>query len=303
MRNFITVAFIVFLASLVFGASVGMVPALVSFDFLPPGYTFDMQKKAGTPILIPNENDFPVKYTISFEANKSPDELLPGYENFPDVGWCKAIPESITVMANDTGKVNLVFTIPKDDKELNRSWELGVIVQAKQGLEMKTGGVSFGVFPSVRGSYLISTLPGAETNPKDKPTGIAPMAEFIKLDEAIAGKELSFKIYNNDTVGHDYTIEPYEFPNFDWFDVRLSIQTTGDNEPGKIDWLKVYKGFLFFKKNVIHIDANQSAEWSVNVNLPNKKEIRDAKGFDFVVKILPDGNKAHSGIFRIVIQK
>ena len=302
MRSLITVVFIIFLSSLVFGASVGLVPALVSFDFIPPGYTFDMAKKTGTPILIPNQNDFPVKYTISFEANKAPGQLLPGYENFPDVSWCKAIPETITVMANDTGKVNLVFTIPKDAKYLNQSWELGVIVQAKKGIEAESGGVKFGIFPSVRGSYLISTLPDIKINPKDKPTGIVPMAKFISLDEAITGKELSFKIFNNDTTAHDYTIEPYEFPHFEWYDVRLAIQTTGDNEPGDIKWLKVSKGFLFFKKNVVHIEPGQSAEWTVQVKLPDKKEIREAKGFDFVVKILPEGKKAHSGIFRIVIQ-
>ncbi len=130
-----------------------------------------------------------------------------------------------------------------------------------------------------------------------------PSAAFITTDEAIAGKELTFKIFNNDTVPHDYVIEPYEFPHFEEYDIRLAIQNLGDNKPGDPKWLKVSHGFLFFKKNTVHIEPGESAEWTVSVKLPDKPEIREAPGWDLVVKILPEGKKEHSGLFRISIQK
>lgn len=286
-----------------FAATVGIVPAIVSFDFLPPGYVFDMEKKAGTPILIPNDNDIPIRFKVSFEANKPPRSLLPGYENFPDISWCKAVPETVTVAPHDTGKVNLIIEIPNDSLLYNQYWELGVVVSPQKAMEMRAGGVQFGVFPSVRGSYLISTLPNPRINPVKKPTGIVPSAAFINTDEAIKGKSLKFKIFNNDTVPHDYVIEPYEFPHLEKYDVRLAIQNLGDNKPGDTKWLKVSQGFLFFKKNTVHVEPGQSAEWTVSVKLPDTPEVREAPGWDLVVKILPEGKKEHSGIFRIVIQK
>ncbi len=303
MRKIKIAAFVLGITAVSFAASVGLVPAIVSFDFLPPGYTFNMEKKAGTPILIPNDNDVPIVFRVSFEANKPAKSLLPGYENFPDVSWCKAVPETVTVAPHDTGRVNLIISIPNDRNLVNQYWELGVVVSTERALEMKSGGVQFGIFPSVRGSYLISTLPDENVNPKSKPTAIVPSARFISTEDAITGKELKFKIFNNDTVAHNYVIEPYEFPHFSKYDVRLAIQTLGDNKPGDVSWLKVSKGFLFFKKNTVQVPPGGSAEWSVRVKLPDTQEIREAPGWDLVVKILPEGKKEHSGIFRIVIQK
>jgi len=298
----ILLGFVISAVSVVFGASVGVVPAIVSFDFLPPGYTFNMEKKAGTPILIPNDNDVPLVFQVSFEANKPPKSLLPGYENFPDISWCKAIPETVIVQPHDTGRVNLIIEIPNDPQLCNQYWELGVVVSTKRALEMKAGGVQFGIFPSVRGSYLISTLPKEGVNPKSKPTAVVPSAAFISTDEAIAGKKLTFKIFNNDTVPHNYVIEPYEFPHFPKYDVRLAIQNLGDNKPGDLGWISVSKGFLFFKKNTVRLNPGEFAEWTVSVKLPDKPEVRQAPGWDFVVKVLPEGKKEHSGIFRICVQ-
>ncbi len=132
---------------------------------------------------------------------------------------------------------------------------------------------------------------------------MVPSAEWLDIEKAIKGEEIFFEIYNNDTVAHDYKIEPYEFPHFELYEVRLSIQPTGDNEPGETRWLNVSKGFLFFKNNTVHIEPGQSAQWFAKVKLPDKKEIREAPGWDLVVKILPDGNEKHSGLFRIVIVK
>ncbi|RKZ32987.1 hypothetical protein DRQ33_04940 [bacterium] len=303
MKKFIPIISFLLMVSTIYSASVGLIPAMVSFDFLPPGYTFDMHKKANEHILIPNDNEIPIRFKVTLQASKAPNSLLPGYENFPDVSWCKIVPDTVTVMPFDTGRVNLVISIPQDSIYLNQYWELGVLVQAEEQLEVESANVKFGIIPSVRGSYLISTLPNGVVNPTPKPTGIVPSAQFITVDDAIEGTELKFKIYNNDTTGHDYVIEPYEFPEFEWYDIRLAIQNTGENKPGKTKWLKVSKGFLFFKKNVVHIEPGEFAEWSVKVKLPNKPEIREAPGWDLVVKILPEGEKAHSGIFRIVIQK
>ncbi len=302
MKNFIIPVILVLCSSFLFGASIEILPALVSFDFIPPGYTFNMEAKTGTPILVPNNNDAKLQFSVSFSAQKAPNSLLPGYTNFPDVSWCHIEPDTdIWVAAHDTGRVNLFFRIPDDPKYLNQYWELGVVVAGKQGIKTKSGGVSMGIIPSVMGSYLISTLPNPKAQPADRLTSIVPSAAFLKTDEAIKGKDLTFSIYNNDTVPHDYVIKPYEFPHFEWYDVRLSIQFLGEHKEGKLSWLKTSHGFLFFKKNTVHLEPGQSAQWTVSVKLPNNKEVKEAPGWDLVVKILPDNSKENSGIFRISI--
>ena len=304
MKKLIVLIIFTLYLSLIWSASIEILPAIVSFDFIPPGYTFNMEAKSGTPILIPNNNDSKIQFSVSFSAKKSPHSLLPGYTNFPDVSWCRLEPDTaIWVEPHDTGRVNLIFTIPNKPEYYNQYWELGVVIAAKQGVQTKVGGVSMGIFPSVMGSYLISTLPNPKAQPVDKLTAVVPSAAFLKTDEAIKGKDLTFKIYNNDTVPHDYVIKPYEFPHFEWYDVRLAIQLLGDHKEGKLSWLKTSHGFLFFKKNTVHLEPGESADWTVSVKLPDKKEVKEAPGWDFVVQVLPENSKENSGIFRISIEK
>ncbi len=302
MSRLQTILFVFLLCGVALGASVEILPAIVSFDFIPPGYDFDMRKKAGVPIYIPNNNDVSMEFSVSLTASKPPDALLPGYENFPDLSWCRVEPAKVKVEPGDTGEVNLIFRIPPDSGYYNQYWELGVVVQSSRVVSVSTPQVQFGILPSIRGSYLISTTPKPGINPKGRLTGIAPSAAWLTKDEAIKGKELTFTIYNNDTVAHDYVIEPYEFPKFKWYDIRLAIQLFEDHKAGDIKWLKVSKGFLFFKKNTVHVEPGGSAEWTVGIKLPDTEEVRSTPGWDFVVKILPEGKKAHSGIFRITVQ-
>jgi len=304
MRALTLLFCIAIFANIAFPGSIEILPAIVSFDFVPPGFVFDMEKKAGVSIMIPNDNNVRLQYSIALSNAKNPGSLLPGYENFPDVSWCKIIPDTaIWVEANDTGRINLVFKIPEEPRYYNQYWELGVSVEAKQGLEVKSGGVSLGIIPSIMGSYLISTSAKEGINPIDKPTGIVPSAAWLKTDEAIKGKNLTFTIYNNDKIAHEYVIEPYTFPKFEWYDVRLAIQNLGDSKPGEDSWVKTAKGFLFFKSNKVRIESGKTAEWTVKVAIPNTKDVKEAPGWDLVVKVLPEGNKEHSGIFRIVIEK
>lgn len=298
--NFIVLLFV----SLVFATSIEILPGIASFDFLPIGYSFDMKKTSGTMIAIPNHNDVPIQYQVLFSNNKEVGSLLPGYANFPDISWCKVIPDTpIWVQPHDTGWVNLVINIPNKPEYLNQYWELGVVVTPLQGMSMQVGGVQIGITPTVMGSFLISTMPAADVNPKGRKTGITPSAVNITTDDAIKGRRFTFTIFNNDSVAHEYHIVPYEFPIFPAHDVKLSIQVFTNHEIGDISCLKYKKGFLFFKKNIIRVEPGKSAQWTVDLKMPDKPEIKEKEGWDFVIQILPEGQKIDSGIFRITTHK
>ncbi len=282
-------------ASVACAATVSLLPGIVSFDFLPPGVKFDMKAQTGIPLYLPNENEYPIVYKMSLEGGKSPEHLLPGYTNFPDFSWCRIEPESIVVQPNDTGEVNLYIDLPNDPKLCNRHWEIGVVAKSASGMTLSAGAVNFGIFPSVRGSVLISTKPDNTYNPTDVSAVVAPSAKFVPLSAALSGTDYVFTLFNNDTVAHEYTVESYKFPEEGPGGIRLSIQATGEHLSGKTDWIKPVDA------PKVTVPAKQSKVVKINIKIPDTPEVRAADGVDCVMQFLPEGNRANSAICRFIV--
>jgi hypothetical protein len=88
-----------------------------------PGRTYSLREAARVPLGVENPGDGDM--TVVVETQK-PRVAAAGYENIPDPGWLKAVPETLVVGPKGVGFFDLLLTVPDDPKLVGKHFQVQV---------------------------------------------------------------------------------------------------------------------------------------------------------------------------------
>lgn len=227
------------------------------------------------------EKLFVVRTIKPSEAKK---EWLKGYSEIPETSWFYFPEEKIKIKANETGKLRMHLRIPDEDKYLNQRWMVFVEVttEAETGMTFKL---------SLKPGYMIETESMSDI--KEKPYGILGIVPgTVKAENVVAGesKKVNFRLYNNDSVAHDYDISPY-IPK------ASSLKQDISGSAG-YEWIKD-AGWVRPAKTHIKLEPGEVKEVALDIQIPEGSKHSD-QGWESIVFVKPD--KGLAGFVRVLIE-
>jgi len=226
----------------------------------------------GVDLAIDNETDKEREFSIRVVPARTPKtESLKGYSALPNPDWLRLERTHLIVPAKGQAKTRLYISIPNEEKYFNQQWAVSCLVEY---VEQK------GLFQEA-----ILTLYMFETRPKkdvtERPYGnlaVAPSVVKVTENAIKAKEEFSFKLYNNTSKEHTYTIKSF-VPKAETG--KLSINATqGLTWAKKTSWISP-------KVKKIKLAPGAVEEIKLNVRVP-KSELAGDKGVEALVFIDSD---------------
>jgi hypothetical protein len=239
----------------------------------------------GIDLIIKNNDDYEEEYTIkTVRLDEKKDNWLKGYSQIPDPDWFYFDKDKVKIKAGDEEKVRMHVKIPDEEKYLNQHWITFVEVQAKP-----RKGMTFNL--SLRPSYLIETQSEADISQAPYgDLGVVPSA--VRAEDVDLGEiqKVSFTIYNNDKVDHNYKISTY-IPETSSQKLQISLT------PGFV-WIEEPEWVRPLESN-IEIKAGQSGQVNLEILIPDGTELYE-NGWEGIIMVEPDNSL--SGFARILIE-
>jgi|GEM_PF-2737137 len=269
------------------GEFIGAQPAIIALQDIFPGEFYDIYKEGGLEILIPNAIGSKSVYKLNVSM---PEQVKPlkGYLPLPDPSWFKLDKDSLVVEPYDTGRVRFYIQIPAGEEYRNQAYQVEIHI-VRRAYEKEKTGTTVGLVLGLNLEYFIETSPIPE--PKTKPAGIlgvAPSQFFIKNPEIGKDTTMSFRVYNGDSVDHDYTVKLYIPPKQDTLNIRLDIPESPGYEwipeETKEEWIKL-------KTTSLKVKAGSSGVVTLTAHFPDLGVPRDSlmnRGWEGIVAVVPD---------------
>ncbi|MGB9562039.1 MAG: hypothetical protein ACPL6C_04415, partial [bacterium] len=238
-------------------------------------------------ILIPNAIGSRSLYLLNVNP---PEQVRPlkGYLPLPDTSWFRLEPDSLVVEPYDTGRVRFHIAVPAGDEYRNQAYQVEIHI-VRRAYEKEKVGTTVGIVLGLNLEYFIETSPYPE--PKAKPAGIigvVPSQFFIRNPSFGKDTTLQFRVYNNDTLEHEYSLSVYIPPPQDTLSIRLDLPGSPGYEwipeEKKTEWVKI-------SKDKVKVKAGSSELVSVVARFPDLGvpwESLKNRGWEAVIAVVPD---------------
>jgi hypothetical protein len=157
----------------------------------------------GIDLVIDNETDQEREFSIKVvPARISTTDSLKGYSALPELGWLRLERTQLIAPAKGQAKARLYISIPNEEKYFNQHWVVSCLIEyvGQKGLFQE----------AILTRYMIETRPKKEVT--ERPHGdLAVTPSVVKITESSmeAKQKFSFKLYNNTTSAHTYTIKSF----------------------------------------------------------------------------------------------
>lgn len=138
-------------SALVFGEGLTTNYSDVYVDNLKIGGTYNLTEAVNYPMWIVSKgagSDIVIETTVP-----GIDDLKPGYEQIPDKNWVSYSKTSLSLLAGETGKVDVTIKVPDDRKLMGRKFMAHVFIT---GMPSKKSGGGLAVALGIKGKLLIS---------------------------------------------------------------------------------------------------------------------------------------------------
>ncbi len=236
-------------------------------------------------MVITNESDQEKRFTMKvLKPSEAVDNWVKGYNEIPDTSWFYLAQDTVTISPYTETKIPLYIKIPKEEKYYNQHWMVYVEVTAEE-----EGALVFRA--AVAPNYMIETQ--AKRDIGEIPYGTLAVSPTIVLaDKVIPGKskQVTFKLYNNDSVEHIYTLTSY-IPQASIEKQDISV-SAGYEFIKDSSWVKPVK-------HKIKLKPMEIKEIILSVRIPKGFEPMD-KGWESIILIEPDRGLA--GFVRVLVE-
>ena len=241
---------------------------------------------AGYEIIIPNTLGSPSMYIIKVNQ---PDEVRPlkGFVPLPDTSWFSLSADTLNVEPYDTGRVHYWIKIPEGDEYWNQAYQVEINIMRRPVKKKKRVGTGVGLILGLNLEYLIETRADLQKEPGGI-LGVMPSQFYIVNPEYKSDTTLSFQIFNNDSIDHQYVLSAYIPPPIDTLNLVLDIPLTPNfewvPEDQKDKWIK-FKDASVTVKAGEHETAKIKAYFP-DMGVPPEKLI--GKAWEIAIGIIPD---------------
>ncbi len=267
---------------------IGAEPAVIALQDIVPGYEYDIYQIAGYEIIIPNSLGDHSMYVIKVNPPEKVKKPLKGFLPLPDPDWFELSEDTIEVEPFDTGRVRYKIKVPEGDEYFNQAYQIEINSKRRPSQKKKTKvGAGVGIVVSLNLEYFIETRP----HPEKEPTGVigvTPSQFYIVNPEYDSDTTMYFRLFNNDTVDHEYTLRTYIPPPQDTLSLRLDIPLTPNfewiPEDKKDEWIEI-------KKPTIKVEAGKSKKVELGAHFPDMGVPPDqlvGKGWEGIVAVVPE---------------
>ncbi len=256
----------------IFGLSVE--PGGLLIQQVKLGELYDLDKEAGTPLKISNQDQKPRTYHLSAHR---PSEVgnrkwLHGYLEIPDPSWFWFDKDTVTVAPESSAYVKMYLRIPQDDRYSNQHWVIAVGVR---GQPSSGEALALAMYPR----YQIETV--SHTDPKSIPAGaLALKPSILSFEKVPLGERQESKVtlHNNEAKTHQYHLSVITIP-VDPTKERISPS------PG-YRWLLDTRWVSLNRRN-FRIKAQQARSVILRVKVPRDPELHD-QSWEALLWIEPD---------------
>lgn len=266
---------------------IGAEPAIISLQDIFPGEKYDIYEATGYQIIIPNAIGSRSLYRLNVNP---PEQVKPlkGFLPLPDTTWFRLKPDSLVVEPYDTGRVNFYIAIPEGEEYRNQAYQVEIHI-VRRAYEKERTGTTVGIVLGLNLEYFIETSPKPNpSKPPDGVIGVAPSQFFIRNPSFGKDTTLEFRVYNGDTVEHEYSLSVYVPPPMDTLHIRLDLPASPAYEwipaEKKADWISLPKDKVKVKpgsSEVVKVVArfpDLGVPWESLMN----------RGWEGVVAVVPD---------------
>lgn len=222
----------------------------------------------GIDLIITNgadeEQEFVIKTLKPSEVKKN---WIKGYTEIPDPNWFYYEKDTISIPANSTGKTRMYLNIPDEEKYYNQCWMVYALVTTKtaQGSMFKM---------AIKPNYSIETVSKADIS--ERPHGILGLVPGILTIEN--RQKALFKIYNNDTVKHEYVVGSY-IPKQSFSKQSITLSSG-------YEWVK-NTNWVTLSHTKVLINPGEIKEVEVKVEVPEKERALDP-GWESIIMVEQD---------------
>ena len=306
MRKVVSILFFLGLTTRsLFSLGVGMEPVIIDIGGITPGTSYNLEADAGISINLLGDKASVLGYELKISSPKS---VFKGFLPLPDPEWIKLPRDTITVMPQDTGKLNMVISIPDSEGYYNQAWMFKVTAKAYPGgfgKETALKGTGMGIRLAVSSYYIIETAPKPE--PELPPDGVIAVAPSKLYTTCKLGGEVEkeITIFNNDTIPREFTLVSFIPPPADTLSYNFRIEPSEPRNfyPEDASWVvpKKRRFLLIFKKPPkIILAPGESVSYPVKIHLPDDKELL-SNNWEVLLFLVPKGEARLRRFVRVVI--
>ena len=268
--------FVILIASVTHAATIS--PASFCLEKFDIGMNMDL----GISFTMSNvQNVGPIDLNVK---QPPPNRVLKGYIPIPDPSWLYFLNPQIVPGKDGVASARMFLKIPNENKYLNQHWVVHV--------GAKPPSVSLFAMEMV-GVYMIETR--ASKTITEKPygkIGIVPSRVYAKKIKPQQKKSVSFIIYNNDKVLHEYQISAHTFDPSIYSKLQIS------QAPG-FEWVKDTK-WIQLAQPSINIPANQKKETTALITIPKNVQYT-GEGFEAIIMVESKKKGGPCGFARLLI--
>ncbi|MBN2542417.1 hypothetical protein JXI42_06080 [bacterium] len=256
-------------------ASIEAFPAMLCIQNLQPGSSFNLEEESNFAITIPNQSNTRYLYKVVL---KEVANILGGYQRLPN-DFIKFVPDSVIVEPWDTGRVNVIVTIPEGDEYYNKNYEAPIQIRkfpvSKKGAPM---GVSFQLNVTV--DYFFETVNNRDVSNFQGEFEVIPNVALVT--DYVLGSDViqNITIFNNDNKKHTYTLNTYAPEMQDTISIVRDILVS---IPGhwiiEDNWVQPETKkflFLFDKGKNITVGPKDKKEYRIDINVPSDAKLPES---------------------------